>query len=94
MEEVNEKLLDRRVAPMIAGMHSLPKTTLISADEDPLRDEIYILASVLERCNHIHFTKTTHGFATFHFLKQAKTAHMDTVKDIEYLFNSPDTISS
>jgi acetyl esterase len=82
-------LADRRVSPLTAGLKGLPPVTLISAEEDPLVDELHVLADALTeegvRCTHHHFQGVTHGFATFHFLPDAKECHDKLLRDLEHL---------
>ena len=66
---------DRRLATLNGGFHNIPPVTLISAEDDLLRDDARVLEQVLLNrgipCKRLHYLRATHGFYTFDFLPEA-----------------------
>jgi len=77
---------DRRLAPLVAGLANFPPTTIVSAGLDLLRHENRFAAQQLSSagvaCVHRHYDKVPHGFATFHFLPQARACFDDIASDL------------
>ena len=84
-QRIEVERTDRRLSPALAGLAGLPPITLISAGKDPLCVEIQDLAKLMKEqrvpCQHLHYEKMPHGFATFGFLPQC------TYTFIAYLTN-------
>mmetsp|Transcript_12909 Transcript_12909/g.23264 ORF Transcript_12909/g.23264 Transcript_12909/m.23264 type:complete len:384 (-) Transcript_12909:816-1967(-) len=90
LPEYEEAKMDRRAAPMVAGCHGLPRTTVFSAD-CPLKDENILYVTKIRDaggdCSHFHYDHV-HGYLTFDFLDISETALNELVKDIGYLQNT------
>jgi hypothetical protein len=80
---------DRRLSPLVAGLHGFPPTTVVSAGLDVLRHENKYLVQELSKagvpCAYRHFEKVPHGFCTFDFLPQARQAFAAMARDLQHV---------
>jgi len=91
-EKTRDNLLasDRRLCPLLAGMHDLPLTTLVYGDEDPFFDECTILfeemtsqgTPIIER----RYDSGLHGFASL-FGSISRLAQEELVEDLSSNIN-------
>jgi len=97
LESRKQALLDRRISPLVAGEHGLPRCTVVVASDDALRKGCEIFVRRLEEANipvkTIH-GNSVHGFVTFHFLHEAVRCQKEVFKDLEYLVNESSATTS